>query len=122
MTSQSIAQTLTWLLLVTGCLIAFVSAVVPHYDAGYRLAFSVLLTGLLPYLAYVMLLPYLHGWQLALPGLVIVLVHAWTVARERFIAYQGYSDGTIHYVPLALALFALVLLAWALRAHPPGRD
>ena len=122
MTLRPIAQSLTYLSLIAGALLAFVSSVVPHFDAGYRLMFSVLLTGLLPYLVYAMLLPYLQGWQLALPGVLIVVVHGWSVASERFIAYQGYSDGTIYYVPLVLALLALALLAWALRAHPPGRD
>jgi hypothetical protein len=83
---------------------------------------SVLLTGLLPYLVFGLALPYLRGWTLALPALLMVGVHAWLVLIQRFVAYQGYSDGMIWYVPLALALAASVLLAWALRRSPCGVD
>ena len=121
MNTQSIAQPLTVLLLILGCLIAFVSAMVPHFDAGYRLMVSVLLTGLLPYLVYAMTLPYLRGWLLAVPALLIVAVHAWAVASERFIDYRGYGDGTIYYVPIVLALLTLPLLAWGLRTHRYGK-
>jgi hypothetical protein len=122
MSTDSIARLLTYLLLAAGCALAFVAALVPHFDAGYYLSVSVLLTGLLPYLVYAMVLPYARGWRLALPALLIVALHGWAVASERFIDYRGYSDGTIYYVPLALAFLALLLLAWELRTHPPGRD
>ena len=80
-----------------------------------------LLTGLLPYLVYAMTLPYLRGWLLAVPALLIVAVHAWAVASERFIDYRGYGDGTIYYVPLGLALLTLPLLAWGLRTQRYGK-
>jgi hypothetical protein len=119
---QSVLRPLTYLLLVSGCPLAFISALVPHFDTGHRLMLSVLLTGLLPYLVFGLALPYLRGWALALPALLMVGVHAWLVLMQRFVAYQGYSDGMIWYVPLALALAASVLLAWALRRSPCGVD
>jgi hypothetical protein len=122
MDNRTILRQLTYLLLVAGCLLAFVSALVPFFDASHRLMVSVLLTGLLPYLVFGMVLPYLHGWALALPALLMVGIHAWVVVTQRFLNFQGYSDGMIYYVPIALAIAAAVLAAWALRRSPckPG--
>ena len=122
MDTQSLLRPLTHLLLAAGCLLAFLSALVPHFDAGHRLMVSVLLTGLLPYLVFGLALPYLRGWALALPALLIVAVHAWVVLWQRLVAYQEYSDGMIYYVPLGLALAATGVLTWALRRSPCGRD
>jgi hypothetical protein len=122
MDTRSILRPLSYMLLVSGCLLALISALVPHFDTGQRLMFSVLLTGLLPYLVFGLALPYLRGWALALPALLMLAVHAWLVLTQRFVAYQGYSDGMIWYVPLALALAATALLAWALRRSPCGGD
>lgn len=120
MDTQSFLRPLSYLVLAAGALLAFVSALVPHFDAGHRLMVSVLLTGLLPYLVLGLALPYLRGWAQALPALLMVAIHAWLVLWQRFVAYQGYSDGMIYYVPLALALAATALLAWALRRSPCG--
>ena len=122
MDTQSILRPLTYLLLVGGCLLAFISALVPHFDAGHRLMVSVLLTGLLPYLVFGLALPYLRGWALLLSALLLVAVHAWLVLWQRFVAYQEYSDGMIYYVPLGLTLAATALLAWALHRSPCGSD
>lgn len=119
---QSFLRPLTYLLVVGGCLLAFVAALVPHFGAGHRLMVSVLLTGLLPYLVFGLALPYLRGWALALPALLMVGIHAWLVLWQRVVAYQDYSDGMIYYVPLALVLAATALLAWALRRSPCGTD
>ncbi len=122
MDMQSFLRPLTYLLLAAGGLLAFLSALVPYFDAGYHLMVSVLLTGLLPYLVFGLALPYLRGWTLALPALLMVAVHAWLVLWQRFLAYQEYRDGMIYYVPLGLALAAAALLAWALRRSPCGTD
>jgi len=122
MNRQSLLRPLSYLLLAGGCLLAFIAALVPHYDAGHRLMVSVLLTGLLPYLVLGLALPYLRGWALALPALVGVATHAWLVLTQRFLDYQGYSDGMIYYVPLALAAAATGVLIWALRTSPCGTD
>ncbi len=122
MNMQSLLRPLTYLLLAGGCLLPFVSALVPHFDAGHRLMVSVLLTGLMPYLLLGLALPYLRGWALALPTLLIVAVHGWLVLGQRFLDHQGYSDGVIYFGPLALALAAGMLLAWALRRSPCGTE
>jgi len=121
MDTHSLLRPLGYLLLAGGCLLAFISALVPHFDTGHRLMVSVLLTGLLPYLVLGLALPYLRGWALALPALLMVVIHAWLVLTQRFMYYQGYSDGMIYYLPLALAAAAATLLAWALRRSPCGR-
>jgi len=122
MNTQSLLRPLTYLLLAAGFLLAFVSALVPHYDAGHRLMVSVLLTGLLPYLVLGLALPYLRGWELALPALIGVATHAWLVLTQRFSDDLGYSDGMIYYVPLALAAAATALLVGGLRRSPCGLD
>lgn len=120
MNTQSLLRPLGYLLLAGGCLLAFLSGLVPHYDAGHRLMVSVLLTGLLPYLVLGLALPFLRGWALFLPALIGVATHAWLVLTQRFLDYQEYGDGMIYYVPLALAAAATAVLLWALRATPCG--
>jgi hypothetical protein len=122
MDTQSLLRPFTYLLLAAGCLLAFLAALVPHFDAGHHLMVSVLLTGLLPYLVFGLALPYLRGWALMLPALLMVAVHAWLVLWQRFVAYQEYSDGMIYFVPLGLTVAATALLAWALHRSPCGTD
>lgn len=122
MVIRSILRPLSYLLLTAGCLLAFLAAVVPHFDAGHRLMVGVLLTGLLPYLVFALALPYLRARTLALTALLMVGAHAWLVVTQRFVAYQGYGNGMIYYVPLAMALAATALLVWALRRSPCGKE
>lgn len=106
---------LAWWIIVAGLLLAFVSAVVPHYQAGYKLDYAVLLAGVLPYLIYGMAVPLLRAGPILLVGLILLIVHTGLVIGERFVGGADYSDGMIYRVPLLLALALLPLLVMVLR-------
>lgn len=99
---------LAYILIAIGCVLAAITAVVPNYDAGYKLMFSVFMAGIAPYYVYGCLTGLLHGWALLIPGLVVVAVHVWLTVTQRFLGYDdGYANGMIYYGPVLLALAAL---------------
>jgi hypothetical protein len=98
---------LAYVLIVTGCVLAAITAVVPNYDAGYKLMFSVFMAGIVPYYVYGCLTEQLRGWALLIPGLLVVAVHAWLTASQRFLEYDGYANSMIYYIPVLLALAGL---------------
>ena len=110
---------LLWLpygFVLLGCGLAFLSAAVPHYDAGYYLMTGVLLTGLLPYLIYALAATLMQGPLILAGGLAILVVHGGLVFAERLAGGAGYESGLIYYGPLALALvLGLPLLLQSLR-------
>ena len=110
MHAQSYTNTFGYLVILTGLTLSLVSALVPHFEAGYRLAFRVFATGLSPYLVYGIAVPLYRGAWITIAGLLIVLIHAWLVYNERFIGAANYSDATIYYVPLIMAIAALPLV------------
>jgi hypothetical protein len=121
MQSQASHRLFASALIAVGVALSFAAAVVPHYTAGYKVMAGVLLSGLLPYLAYGVLVPYLRGWVLSIPGIVVVALHAALIVRERFLDNADYSDGMIYVVPLALAVALLPLVFLALR-QPWGAE
>lgn len=94
-------------LIAIGCVLAAVTAVVPNYNAGYKLIFSVFMAGIVPYYIYGCLTGMLRGWALLVPGLVLVAVHLWLTVSQRFLAYDGYVNDMIYYGPMVLALAGL---------------
>ena len=112
MHTQSYANTPGYLILIFGLILAFTSALVPFFEAGYILMTSVLIAGLLPYLVYGMVVPLLRSTKITVIGLVIVFTHALLVLSERFIGNADYSDSMIYYGPtlLAVAVLPLVLM------------
>ena len=98
---------LAYVLIAIGCVLAAITAVVPNYDAGYKLMFSVFMAGIVPYYVYGCLTEQLRGWALIIPGLAVVAVHIWLTVSQRFLGYDGYVDGSIYYGPVLLAVIAL---------------
>ena len=115
MNAQSYSNTPGYLIIAIGLGLSVVSALVPHFEAGYRLMLSVFAAGILPYLVYGIAVPLLRHYLTTLIGLVIVVVHAWLVFNERIIGRADYSDGMIFYVPLIMAAAALPLALAAIR-------
>ena len=109
MPSELDARAFAYLVILAGVVLAALTAVVPHYAAGYHLMFGVLLAGILPYLVYGILTELVRGWALILPGLLLLGVHLWLTVTERFVYYDGYTDGLIYYLPVGLVLFGLPL-------------
>lgn len=116
-------RVVAYAVLALGAGLAFLSAVVPHFSAGYRLLPGVLLSGLLPYFVYGLALPLLRNGLRTASGLALVLLHAALVYTERLSGPVDYSDGLIHFGPWLLALAMLPLLVLGLRrpwgAEPP---
>ncbi len=106
---------LSYGIILLGCGLAFLSAVVPHYDTGYYLMTGVLLTGLLPYLIYALVAALMRGPLVLAGGLVILVLHGILVANERVLGGADYASGMIYYGPLLLAVLGLPLLLRALR-------
>jgi hypothetical protein len=110
MHAQSYANTPGYLIIIIGLTLSLISALVPHFEAGYRLMLSVFVAGMLPYMIYGIAVPLLRGPLTTFTGLVIVVAHAWLVFNERIIGHADYSDGMIYYGPMLLAILALPLL------------
>lgn len=104
---------LGYVVLAAGLALAFVSAVVPFYTAGYQLRLGVLIAGVTPYLAYGLMVVLLHRPVTNVVGVILLAAHLWLVAGERFIKGGSYADPTIHVVPLVLAV---LLLPWVVQA------
>jgi hypothetical protein len=115
MHAQSYANTPGYLFILIGIVLSTISALVPHFEAGYTLMTSVLVTGMLPYLVYGIAVPLLRGVLTTVVGLVIIVVHAWLVFNQRVLGNADYSDGLIYYVPMVMALAVLPLAVIALK-------
>ena len=115
MHAQSYANTPGYLFILIGVVLSAISALVPHFEAGYTLMTSVLVTGMLPYLVYGIAVPLLRGVPTTVAGLVIIVAHAWLVFNQRVIGNADYSDGLIYYVPMVMALAVLPLAVIALK-------
>lgn len=126
MDNASFQRYLAYIVIAAGLGLAFLSAVVPHYTAGYRLVGGVLLAGLLPYLAYGLAVPLLRTALTSVAGVVLLGLHTALVVAERFVDGADYSNGMIYYGPLVLALAMLPLLVVGLSqpwgATPPPRQ
>jgi len=107
MTTDYDFQPAAYALIAIGCVLAATGAVVPNYDAGYKLMFSLFLAGIVPYYVYGCLSGLLRGWALLLPGLVVVAGHLWLTVTQRFLEYDGYADDTMYYGPVLLAFLVL---------------
>jgi hypothetical protein len=114
MQAQSFQNVPGYLILITGLILSLISALVPHFEAGYRLIVSVFVAGMLPYLVYSIVVPLMRSPVTTITGLIIVLAHAWLVINERFVANADYSDGKIYYIPAILSIAVLPLAAAAI--------
>ncbi|HHO59045.1 MAG TPA: hypothetical protein ENJ64_02295 [Thiotrichales bacterium] len=101
--------------IAAGILLAFISALTPHYNAAYYLSVSVFLAGVLPWLVYSIAVPLMHTSVTFVSGLLLLAVHGWLVVSERFMSAQPYDSNLIYVVPLAMSLLLLPLAIAAAR-------
>lgn len=104
---------LAYALIASGSVLAFVTAVVPHYTAGHRLLLDVLLIGLLPYVVYAFFTERVRGWPLGAVGVLTLIVDLVVKIPERFLDYDGFQSGLVYGWPLAACLVLPVLLGTA---------
>ena len=110
MHAQSYANTPGYLFIIIGLTLSLISALVPHFEAGYRLTPNIFVAGMLPYLIYAIAVPLLRGTLTTGGGLVIVIAHAWLVFNERIIGHADYSNGMIYYGPFVMTALAVPLV------------
>mgnify|MGYP001811981326 CR=1 FL=1 len=115
MNRQSYSNTPGYTILLIGVALAFYSALVPHFEAGYRLDILVFLTGMLPYMVYGIAVPLMRSAKVTLTGVAIIVVHAWLIFEHRITGGGDYSDGVIYFVPMALTVLAVPVAILALR-------
>ncbi len=106
-----------YVIVALGVALAFVAAVVPHYDAGYRLDLVVLLVGLTPYVVYGILTEFVRDrWLLAI-GLLLFAFDLASKIPLRFLRYDGYTDSLVYIAPLIATGVLALVLGMAARAH-----
>lgn len=115
MNEQTYANTAGYLFILIGLVLSFISALVPHFEAGYHLRLGVLSAGMLPYLVYGIAVPLQRSTLTTLVGLLISLVHAWLIYDQRISGNGDYSDGLIYLVPMGMALVAAPVAMQALK-------
>ena len=113
MKAQNFPGGSSYFYILIGIALAFISALVPHYSAGYFLMISVLVAGLLPYMVYGIAVPLLHNGLTNAAGFILVFAHLWLVITERFINDADYSNYRIYFVPV---IFSVILLPLAIKA------
>jgi hypothetical protein len=115
MQAQSSLNTPGYLFLIAGLLFSLLSALVPHFEAGYRLMASVFVAGMLPWLVYGIAVPLWRSPVITFAGLLIAIAHASLVINQRLVANVDYSDGMIYYIPAVIAVAVLPLAITALK-------
>ncbi len=103
------------LVVAIGVLLAFASALVPFFGAGYHLNVTILLTALTPYLIYAVSAPLLSRAVALGAGLLLLAAHGALVISERFLNGANYADGLMVAGPLVLAVVLLPLLVLVAR-------
>jgi hypothetical protein len=114
-----------YLIILAGTALSFAAAVVPFYEAGYKLLTDVLLIGLLPYVVYGTFSEVVRGWTLLVAGALTLGVDAVVKVPERFWHYDGYASGAVYWVPLLLAFVVLPVvlgIGCRLEGRPAGDD
>jgi hypothetical protein len=106
-----------YVVVALGTALAFVAATVPFYDAGYRLDLVVLLVGLAPYVVYGILTEFVRGRWLLAAGMLLFAFDLALRISERFLRYDGYTDGLVYIAPLVATGVLALALGLAVRAH-----
>jgi hypothetical protein len=93
----------------TGILISFVVAVLPHHGAGYHMAFSLFLIGIVPYLVYGTLSPYLIGATRGVVGGFVLLIDLVTRLAKRLGEDPLAAVSTYWLAPLAMTAVVIAM-------------
>jgi hypothetical protein len=102
-------------ILSAGGIVAFASAMVPFYHAGYRLDGGIMLVGILPYLVYLLPAVLWRGLLSVLAGLGVLAAHGGMVVHLRWLDGAASGDAPLYLVPLLLSAALVPLVIVALR-------
>ncbi len=107
---------------VTGVLISFFVAVLPFHGAGYHMAFGLFLVGIVPYLVYATLSPYLTGAPRGVAGGFILLIDLVTRLPRRLGDDPVNASSTYWTAPMVMTA-VVIAMAWFMGRRPPeARD
>lgn len=98
-----------YVLVLIGLGAAAWAALLPHYDAGFRLHASILVGLALPFVAYASLSQSLRPSWLLVTGLVLTAVTLFFVIKLRGVAAQPQGELSAYAIPLAVAAVWLPL-------------
>lgn len=115
MSEQRDFRPFAYLVVTAGVILAFATAVVPHYTAGHRLLFDVLLIGLLPYLVYGASVTVVRGWPLPVAGALVLGIDAAVKIPERFLRDEVLATSAVYYAPL-VSTFVVLPIVFGLSA------
>jgi len=113
---------LAYAVIVLGVMLAAASAIQPFYDDGYHLRVGVLLSGLLPYLVYGIIVVMLQRPLTTVLGVVLLALHAWLVFSVRYTGNVNAGEGMLYTVPVLLTLALIPYGVIALRQPWRGND
>ncbi|MGF1612680.1 MAG: hypothetical protein ACFCVA_01875 [Gammaproteobacteria bacterium] len=100
-------KTIAYGVTILGALLAAAISVVPHFDAGHRLAFGLFLWSLLPYYAYLLLSGVAAGLRLMVPGASMISVDIIGKSYHVFNRDSALGEAIGLYLPIVV-LLALV--------------
>ena len=90
--------------IILGTLLAAASSIVPHYDAGHRLAFASFLWSMVPYYSYLLLTGVASGRRLVLPGVVMIIVDVVAKGYQVFHRGSTLDEALGLYIPIVLLI------------------
>lgn len=96
-----------YLIILFGLGLAAAASLVPFYHIAYLLEPGILLAVLMPFLLYGLFIESLRGSWLLATGLLLFAANLVLVAFERYLRYDGYTDGLIYWVPTLAAVVVL---------------
>jgi len=96
-----------YLIILFGLGLAAAASLVPFYHVAYLLEPGILLAVLMPFLLYGLFIESLRGSWLLATGLLLLAANLVLVAFERYLRYDGYTDGLIYWVPTLAAVLVL---------------
>lgn len=110
-----------YLIILFGLGLAAAASLVPFYHVAYLLEPGILLAVLMPFLLYGLFIESLRGSWLLATGLLLLAANLVLVAFERYLRYDGYTDGLIYWVPTLAAVLVLPI-AYRLGRHADEAD
>lgn len=90
--------------IILGTVLAAAISVVPHYNAGYRLAFGSFLWSVVPYYAYLLLSGIASGMRLMLPGALMIVVDVIAKGYQVFHRESTVGEAIGLYLPIVLLI------------------
>lgn len=110
----SISSAINYFVVLTGCLLSFISSFHDQYAEGFYIDVGVIMMGLVPYLIFAMAVYIRQGIWSTIIGILLLAVHVWMVYIQHFVS-GGRADTLLLAGPPILGIILLPLLISAMR-------